>query len=78
MTYQDCKTLSNTIYKESKDVLLVVVAPKGTTMEIPAPSKAEKGHHQIMFNSDSGTPIDVFVCKEGKEPYKAEQAKMSH
>jgi|JI61114C2RNA_FD_contig_61_2722854_length_2924_multi_2_in_0_out_0_2 hypothetical protein len=39
LTFEDCKKLTERIHKDSTDSLLIITAPKGTTIEVPVQQK---------------------------------------
>lgn len=67
LTYEDCKALTETIHKDTSDSILLIAAPKGSTVEVPIQQKDSEYPHQLLMNSNSGE-IVVYLCENSKFP----------
>jgi hypothetical protein len=67
LTFEDCKKLTERIHKDSTDSLLIITAPKGTTIEVPVQQKEVEYPHQLLMNSSQGE-ISVYLCERSKYP----------
>lgn len=77
LTYEDCKKLTERIHKDSTDSLLIITAPKGTTIEVPAQQKDVEYPYQLLMNSGQGE-ISVYLCERTKYPVLFDNTKEEH